>query len=177
MNLRLKKCDTNALDELVEISRTTFIKAFEKDNDPIDFKKYIEISFAPKKIQSELLNPDMQFYFVYLNDDLVAYFKLNQNSAQTDVKLSEAMELERIYVREEFHGHKIGRWMIEQIKKIAFEQAKDFLWLGVWEKNTRAVSFYENNGFTKFGMHPYYIGSDKQMDWMMRFELTKFSPT
>jgi ribosomal protein S18 acetylase RimI-like enzyme len=48
---------------------------------------------------------------------------------------------------------------------------KDFVWLGVWEHNTAAIKFYQRHGFTKFGEHPYYVGNDKQMDWLMRIDL------
>ncbi|NND10262.1 MAG: GNAT family N-acetyltransferase, partial [Flavobacteriaceae bacterium] len=45
------------------------------------------------------------------------------------------------------------------------------LWLGVWEKNLKAIEFYKRHGFTKFGEHPYLIGEDEQYDWMMRLDL------
>lgn len=61
--------------------------------------------------------------------------------------------------------------MLNEVKKIASHKQKTFLWLGVWEKNDRAIEFYQNHGFSKFGTHPYYIGEDKQTDWLMRFEM------
>jgi len=61
------------------------------------------------------------------------------------------------------------------VKQLALKTGKSFLWLGVWEKNIRAISFYKEHGFVKFGKHPYYIGKDKQMDWLMRYELSQNS--
>ena len=171
MTLHLKKCGGDALEELVQISRTTFIAAFEKDNDPDDFKAYMDLAFNREKLRAELHNADTDFYFVYGDEILSGYFKLNRDQAQTDIKVAEAMELERIYVLEAFQGHRIGQWMLERIKEIALEHQKAYLWLGVWEKNVKAISFYEKNGFVKFGTHPYYIGSDEQTDWLMRFDL------
>ncbi len=159
------------LDGLVEISKKTFVDAFEKDNDPEDFETYINTAFNREKLFAELMNKHTEFYKVYCDDALAGYLKLNQNSAQTDIKLSESLELERIYMLENFQGRKIGKWMLEEVKRMAFERKKEFLWLGVWEKNEKAIAFYERNGFSKFGMHPYYIGKDKQMDWLMRYDL------
>jgi ribosomal protein S18 acetylase RimI-like enzyme len=175
MNLQLKKCDLESLNDLVWISLATFAAAFEKDNNPVDFKTYVDFSFAPAQLRSELLNSDTDFYFVYRDATLVGYFKLNRNNSQTDIKLPEAIELERIYVLADYIGKGIGQWMLDRIKIIASDLKKEFIWLGVWEKNGKAIAFYEKNGFTKFGMHPYYIGSDKQIDWLMRFDLTTFN--
>ena len=174
MHLRLEECSIASLDDLAQISRATFVAAFEKQNNPEDFKAYVDMAFATETLRNELLNKDSFFYFVYSSDDLAGYFKLNQNQAQTDLKRPESIELERIYVLEGFQGQKIGQWMLKEIMTLAYALKKEFLWLGVWEKNERAISFYENNGFSKFGRHPYYIGKDKQMDWMMRFDLINF---
>ena len=40
------------------------------------------------------------------------------------------------------------------------------LWLGVWERNQRAVAFYEKYGFTRVGEHTFVLGSDAQTDWL-----------
>lgn len=171
MNLRLQRCSASDIGQLVTISRTTFIDAFEKDNHPEDFKAYIDFAFERSKVLRELKNPDTVFNFVYKDADLVGYLKLNENDTQTDITSDEAMELERIYVLKDFQGQHIGKWMLDEVKKIASTKRKDFLWLGVWEKNASAIRFYQNHGFSKFGTHPYYIGKDEQTDWLMRFEL------
>ncbi len=170
MDIKFQRCTASDLDSLVAISRTTFIDAFEKDNDPKDFKAYIDFAFDENKLLGELKNPDTTFCFVYKDVDLVGYLKLNENEAQTDIKSRESMELERIYVLREFQGQQIGKWMLDEAKKIASLKRKTFIWLGVWEKNSKAIEFYQNHGFSKFGTHPYYIGKDKQTDWLMRFE-------
>lgn len=171
MNLRLQRCSVSDIEQLVAISRTTFIDAFEKDNDPEDFKAYIDFAFERSKLLEELKTLNTTFYFVYKDTDLVGYLKLNENDAQTDIKSEEAMELERIYVLKDFQGQHIGKWMLDEVKKIASIKKKNFLWLGVWENNANAIRFYQNHGFSKFGTHPYFIGKDEQTDWLMRCEL------
>jgi ribosomal protein S18 acetylase RimI-like enzyme len=41
------------------------------------------------------------------------------------------------------------------------------LWLGVWERNARAVAFYRKYGFTRVGEHTFVLGSDTQTDWLL----------
>lgn len=171
MQLRLHQCDSDDLRPLANISRKTFSDAFEKDNNPQDFKAYVDHAFREDKLLEEIQNPNTTFYFVLKNAEKVGYFKLNEKAAQTDIKSAKSIELERIYVLQDFQGQRIGRWILGQVKKIALEKQKEFLWLGVWEKNTKAIEFYRKHGFSKFGTHPYYVGSDKQTDWLMRLDL------
>ncbi|TLP77296.1 GNAT family N-acetyltransferase [Maribacter sp. ACAM166] len=171
MVLKYRKCKTTDLNQLIQISQQTFVEAFEKDNNRNDFANYIEKAFSENSLKGELANTNTQFYFVYNNVELVAYFKLNVGTAQTDVKLSDSLELERIYVLSIYQGMGLGAQLLVQVKNIAIEDGKNMLWLGVWEKNVRAIQFYQRHGFQKFGTHPYFIGLDEQTDWLMRFDL------
>jgi ribosomal protein S18 acetylase RimI-like enzyme len=171
MNLSYKICDLEDLQVLVEISVNTFISAFEKQNDPEDFKVYMATAFSKEQIKKELLDENTSFYLVYNEKDLVGYFKLNEKEAQTEPLGKASIEIERIYVLDEFQGQQIGKQMLLKTIEIAKEKCLTFIWLGVWEKNIAAIRFYERHGFTKFDMHSFYIGSDKQTDWLMRLDL------
>jgi ribosomal protein S18 acetylase RimI-like enzyme len=161
-------------DILTEMSRTTFIDAFEKDNNPEDFKRYIAKAFSNEQMTSELLNPNSLFYFMLLDTiGYVGYVKLNRRDAQKEQFDIDAVELERIYVLKEFQGNKLGQEALELVVDIVKHQKASCLWLGVWEQNLRAISFYENNGFIKFDRHPYLIGDDEQYDWMMKLDLSR----
>ena len=172
MIITYKSCDIGDLQTLINIAKTTFVAAFERYNKPDDFKTYIASAFSEKQLKSELDNPHSNFYFAYLNDNLVGYFKLNEKDAQNETFGRTSIELERIYVLEGFQNKAIGHKLL--VKAIALSKSKrvDFLWLGVWEKNEAALRFYERYGFKKFDKHPYYIGTDKQMDWLLKLELT-----
>lgn len=172
MSLVFRKCVVEDLASLVEISRTTFIVAFEADNNPKDFNAYIEKAFSTKRIEKELLNPDSAFYFVYKENNLVGYLKLNIGNAQTEQLDLEGMELERIYVLHKYQGQQIGKQMLDKTISLARKEQVEFLWLGVWEENKKAIRFYKRYGFIKFGTHPYYIGADKQTDWLMKYSLS-----
>ena len=171
MNVSFRACNIEDLDDLVEISRVTFVDAFEKVNNPEDFRNYLSKAFSIEKIKSALLDTNTQFYFAYLNDSLVGYFKLNEREAQTESFEDNTLELERIYVLQDFQGKQIGKAMLYKTIAIAKTKKASFLWLGVWEKNKEAIKFYERYGFKKFMTHPYLIGKDKQTDWLMKLVL------
>ena len=171
MQLQFKRCALSDLDQLIAISKKTFVDAFEKNNEPEDFKAYIDVAFAKENVFKQLAKKDSAFYFVFKKEQLVGYFKLNVDNAQTAIKSEEAIELERIYVLEKFQGQQIGKFMLYKAINLAVEENKTYIWLGVWEHNIDAIRFYEKLGFSKFDTHPYFIGKDEQTDWMMRFEL------
>lgn len=169
--MELRKCTSFDLEVLLWISKETFVDTFEKDNDPNDFQQYVESAFTKKKIEEELQNQDSDFYFIYVEQELAGYFKLNRAKAQTDVNDAKSIELERIYVLKAYQGKQIGRWMLDKAIEISKEQnGIQYLWLGVWERNTKAIRFYERNGFSKFDQHSFYIGKDEQIDWLMRLD-------
>lgn len=171
MKLHITLCTPDDLASLTQMARKTFVDAFAVHNKPADFKEYMRTAFAEQTFEKQLLNPNCQFFFVKTGKNVVGYFKLNENDAQTELKGTESLELERIYVIQEYQGHGIGKWILQRAIALAKQKGKALLWLGVWEHNTEAIRFYQRHGFTKFGEHPYYVGSDKQMDWLMRLDL------
>ena len=99
--------------------------------------------------------------------------KLNTGQAQTELSDQAGLEIERIYVLKEFHGKKIGQILYDKALQTAIETAAEYIWLGVWEQNARAISFYKKNRFREFGKHIFRLGSDDQTDIMMKLDLNK----
>ncbi|GJH39565.1 hypothetical protein RCZ04_01150 [Capnocytophaga sp. HP1101] len=83
------------------------------------------------------------------------------------------MEIERIYVLKSFHGSGVGQELYQKAITVAREQAVQYVWLGVWEQNPRAIRFYEKNGFVPFDKHVFVLGNDPQTDILMKKTLTK----
>jgi len=57
--------------------------------------------------------------------------------------------------------------------QVAHQNEVDYVWLGVWEENPRAIRFYQKNGFVEFDKHIFKLGDDKQIDIMMK-KVVKF---
>lgn len=71
----------------------------------------------------------------------------------------------------QFHGKKIGQILYDKAFEIAKQLNADYVWLGVWEQNPKAIRFYEKNGFVPFDKHVFKLGSDEQTDIMMKLQL------
>ena len=94
--------------------------------------------------------------------------KINVGDAQTDMRDPDALEIERIYVTRDFQGLGLGRALVDKAMEAARAAKKKSVWLGVWEKNGNAISFYKKMGFSKAGSHDFYTGKKRQTDFIMR---------
>ncbi len=159
------------VDAIVHISRTTFYETFAKDNSEENMQLYLKENVNLKKLTEEIQHPHSEFYLAKIDDEVIGYLKVNFETAQTELHDKQSLEIERIYVTKEFYGKNIGKLLFEKAVAIARDHQLKYIWLGVWEENLRAISFYEKNGFVVFDKHAFFLGTDKQTDLMMKLEL------
>lgn len=170
-SIDIRLCNSDDLEVLTSIARQTFTDTFAHLNDPNHFDPYLARAFSPAQIQSELENPASKFYFLFYQGELAGYLKLNFAEAQSDINDPDSLEIERIYIVDPFQGLGLGKALFQQSLDIAKRNAAKYIWLGVWEKNTSAISFYKSRGFYKFANHPFKLGDDLQTDYLMRLDL------
>lgn len=164
----IRKIGLQELDRLRSLSRTTFQETFADGNKGEDLKKYIDEAFSAEKLSAELSDARSHFYFAEESGRALGYLKVNTSGSQTELQDEQAVEIERIYVLKEVYGKKVGQALFEQAMDLAQERGADYVWLGVWERNERAIAFYRKNGFEAFSKHAFKLGDDEQTDVMMR---------
>ncbi len=165
------KIDEKEIGTLQVISKQTFYETFSAVNTEENMTRYLEESFSIEKLTTELNNPDAAFYFAVQDEEVIGYLKLNTGASQTELKDRRALEIERIYVAKAFHGKKVGQLLYEKAIQVARKAGLEYVWLGVWEENARAIRFYEKNGFVPFDKHLFKLGDDIQTDIMMKLKL------
>jgi ribosomal protein S18 acetylase RimI-like enzyme len=171
-NIEIKKVTLNDIDQLQKISKQTFQETFSESNSEENMKNYLEEELSIKKLTAELNNTNSLFYFATLNNEVIGYLKLNFGESQTELKDDKALEIERIYVSKDFYGKSVGQLLYNKAIQIAKQKKAHYVWLGVWEKNLRAIAFYKKNGFLTFDKHIFKLGNDEQTDLMMKLKLT-----
>lgn len=171
MEVTIRKCTTDDLLVLRELSYKTYNETFNHVNTPANMKAYLEEAFNICKLRDELSNRSSSFYFLYVDEELAGYLKLNEYMEQSDINDPQSIEIERIYVAKEFHGKGLGSILLKKANDIASIQKKSYIRLGVWEKNEKALLFYKRNGFYIIGKHSFFMGDDEQTDLIMRKNL------
>jgi ribosomal protein S18 acetylase RimI-like enzyme len=171
LNIEIHKVSLSKIELLQKISRSTFFESYAPFNSKEDMDIYLNVNFGLENLTKELNNEDSEFYFATLDEETIGYFKINFDKAQTVEGYPNTLEIERIYISKEHQGKKIGERMLAKIKEIAKQHKNDFVWLGVWKQNFGAIKFYERNGFTIYGEHPFLFGTDLQTDHLMKLEI------
>lgn len=114
MNILFRYCNKEDLITLQKISHSTYLETFRGFTADDIMQEYLNEAFDMNKLKAELNNPESEFYFLYADNALAGYFKINQDSAQTDIHDAQSLELERIYLIKEMQGKGLGKiflWM------------------------------------------------------------------
>ena len=170
-NIKVVRVTLNDIDQLQKIGRQTFSETFSAGNTEENMRKYLDGDFSLEKLTAELNDKNSEIYFATLDNNVIGYLKLNFGQSQTELKDDKALEIERIYVLKEFHGKNVGQILYEKAMQIARQTNANYVWLGVWEENPRAINFYKKNGFVEFDKHIFKLGNDEQTDIMMKLQL------
>ena len=170
--IEIQNVTLDNLDQLQKIGRQTFFETFASGNTEENMQNYLEEGFSIAKLTAELNDTNAAFYFALFETNIIGYLKVNFGQSQTELQDDKALEIERIYVLKEFHGKRVGQLLYDEAIQIARRHNADYVWLGVWEKNPRAIHFYKKNGFVEFDKHIFKLGNDEQTDIMMKLQLT-----
>lgn len=156
------------LEMLREVGLLAFSAAFEAMNNKANYDAYVSKAFDPLVLAEELKTEASEFFFAKQNGEIAGYLKLNHPAAQGEDFGNNCLEIQRIYCLPAFYGQGIGEAMLDKSIAVARENSYEFIWLGVWEHNQKAIRFYEKHGFEIFGSHPFLFGEDLQTDLLMK---------
>lgn len=159
-------------DVITRLSQITFTETFAHCNSEEDMAIYIANDMSHERINGELLNPDNTFFIAFVNDIPAGFAKVRSSKNPAELAGQTAMEIERLYVLAEYHGHKIGAALMQHCLDTANRSGFNTVWLGVWEHNQKAIAFYQRWGFTFFGQHIFTLGTDDQTDLLMKRPVT-----
>lgn len=168
MDLTVQRATSADAHDIAVLSRQTFYDAFAGFNSKEDMEKFMNDSFSIEKLVAEFIDPRHIFFTALLNKKLVGYAKITESENPDQLANANAIELGRLYAAKESIGQGVGKALMAESIRTAGLKGKEWIWLGVWEKNERAISFYKKFGFEKFGEHDFVLGDDVQTDWLMK---------
>jgi diamine N-acetyltransferase len=166
---RIRAAHRSDIEALAVLAAQTFREAFAGDNAPDDINSYVSEAFSAERLRSEFADARNQFVLAFLGEREapVGYAKLRMGRADASVQGPDPIELERLYVLRSALGRGIGAALMRACLDAASRGGHRTLWLGVWERNARAIAFYERWGFEVVGDHAFHLGSDEQTDLIM----------
>ena len=152
---------------LAEFGARAFAETFAGDNDPSDMAAYLPTAYGEALQRAELLDHRVEFWVVEQHGALAAYAMLRIGGTDPSVHAQRPLQIERFYVDATWHGRGIAGALMSRAFERAHAHHADALWLGVWERNARAIAFYQRWGFRIVGDHVFQLGTDAQRDLIM----------
>jgi len=153
---------------IADLSRKTFYETFGYVNTKENMDKFMNEQFTRQKLIKEVSEPGNTFLLAFDGDIPVGYARLREGMKRPEFNGKDSIEVARIYSINTYLGTGVGQQLMRQCIFVAKEMKKEVVWLGVWEKNPRAIAFYTKWGFVKFAEHDFLLGDDRQTDWLMK---------
>ena len=163
--IRLARPDDAAA--LAELAARTFRDTFGADNRPDDLALHLATAYGPAQQAGELVDPDIITLLADDNGTLVAFAQLRRGTPPASVLGPAPIELWRFYLAADWQGRGFAQQFMAQVVDAAQHAGAATLWLGVWERNPRAIAFYRKVGYADVGAHVFVVGTDPQTDRIM----------
>ena len=163
-----RKATASDASLIARIGAKTFKAAFGPENTPEDMDAYLAANFNLEVIQSLLEEEGSTFLLGYESDKIIGYAMLREGRPPDSVVGDSPIELVRFYILEELIGSGYGSELMRACLAEAQDMGHSTIWLGVWERNERAIRFYEKWGFRKVGIKKFMLGQDVQYDFVLQ---------
>lgn len=155
------------INELITVSRVTFLDTFGTVNSSANINQYLDAHYNEAVLTQELTVPEARTFFIRQDGAVAGYLKVNAGAAQTEAMGDDTLEVQRIYILPNFKRQGLGNQLMDQAITVAQQWQKPKLWLGVWEHNEPALAFYATRGFQAVGDHVFRIGESQQRDLIL----------
>ena len=153
---------------LASLAATAFSDTFAVDNTPENMARYIAGAFSESIQRAELEDARNVVYLAERDGAPAGSVMLREGPAPACVDSPNALEIARLYSAKRYIGAGVGSALMEMSLRHAAEAGRAVVWLAVWERNPRAIAFYERWGFRDVGVQTFQLGDDLQTDRVMR---------
>jgi ribosomal protein S18 acetylase RimI-like enzyme len=168
MDLIIRHATTVDAPLIADLSRQTFYETFAPHNSVADMEKFMSEQFTREALMAEVGASRNTFLLAFNNNVPAGYVRLRESN---DAAWENTIEIARLYATTAMIGKGVGKVLMQACIDVARARQKESIWLGVWEKNERAILFYKAWGFEKVGEHDFVLGNDVQRDWIMKKDL------
>jgi len=146
-----RRLTTDDAPLLAEIGGVSLLESHGHSAPPEVMQQYVQNNFSEEACANELADGNNLFYAVFYNNKAAGYYKIILNSPHEAVALNRATKMERLYLLKEYYALKLGKELLLHAVNLSKKGGDEGMWLTVWQKNDRALSFYKREGFTVVG--------------------------
>ena len=160
MCITIIRADVSHAATIATIGKKSFRNAFEHlFNCKEELFEYLEHTYDPIKLTKSIRKENNIYLLAMLNDQPAGFSKIKKHSLNEQIESIAQMELQKIYVLNEYRGRGVGSALLNEIMVLTRESCPDYIWLDTHVSNVNAIRLYEKNGFNKIGKYFFTIGS------------------
>ena len=163
----IRKANLGDALQLSQVAESTFRATFELTNTAENMTLFCKKNYSVDIQASEIANSNMLTFLCEDNGHLIGFAQLHWGDVPKYVEARSASEIQRLYVADNWHGKGIAQQLMNSCIEEIQQRKSEAIWLGVWEHNPRAITFYKKFGFTEVGEHVFIVGNDPQRDIIM----------
>jgi GNAT superfamily N-acetyltransferase len=156
--------DTAALSTL---AATAFRDTYSLIDDAQDVEDHIAEYFPVDILAVQMRDPASTFLLMESPEGLIGYAQLKRSPAPPCVTGPAPLELARLYLRRQKIGKGLGARLMRAVHDDARDMGYRTLWLGVYDRNLRAIAFYRKCGFVEVGHKQFKFGRQLVIDPIM----------
>ncbi len=142
--VRLTTADTELLSKM---GGTSLIESHGHSATPQIMQEYVDKNFRTEACRNELIDESNIFYAIFYNNEPAGYYKIILNKPHPAVALQPVTYMERLYLLSRFYNLKLGQQLMQHAVNLSKNSSEKGMWLTVWQKNERALRFYQKAGF------------------------------
>lgn len=173
--LLIRRANPGDASALASFAAAAFADTFAADNRSEDMAAYLGAAFGEAQQRAELLDPACIVRLAERGGVLTGYAMLRASAVPAAASVAaggSALEIARLYSGRQWIGTGVGAALMQDCLDVAAAHQYEWVWLGVWERNERAIAFYARWGFTDVGSQFFQLGADRQTDRIMARRVT-----
>jgi ribosomal protein S18 acetylase RimI-like enzyme len=158
----------NDARDLSRLAARTFRAAYEAELAGPELDRYIADHYSPGQQAAELADERLTYLVVERFGAMIGFALLRTDEHHSAITGARPVMLSQIYLDQAHIGGGIGSTLMRRCLAEAAERGHDTMWLGVWERNQRAIGFYERWGFRRVGTMDFDFAGQSQRDLVMQ---------
>ena len=156
---------------LAAFAADMFVEALGAQNDPDNLAAHVATAFGVAQQSGELTSAAWRTLVMEDESGFAAFTQVRRSTPPPCVTGRAAVEIHRFYVAPRWHGRGVAQRLMAVAVEAAVELGADTIWLGVWERNPRAIAFYAKCGFRDVGTTSFAVGPDVQTDRVLAHDV------
>ncbi len=149
---------------LAAFAAQSFTHTYRELSDAQEIADYVGEHFQPDVMAGVIGDAACSTLLAWVGDELAGYAVVKATAPPDCVTQPGPLKLWRLYLGERFIGQGLGARMMQAVHDEAHRRGAQTLWLGVYDRNVRAVQFYERFGFAKVGGQEFLFGGQIYID-------------